>query len=130
VVLNGEAMCFVHVLLNALDMKERGYEVKVVIEGSATKLVNELNDPEKPFGNLYKDVREKGMIDCVCQACSAKMGALEGAKSQGLPVCNEMKGHPSLAKYMEEGYTIMTFQQHMLVYFSCRILKSQSMFIS
>ena len=31
---NGESMCFVHVLLNALDMKERGYEVKVVIEWS------------------------------------------------------------------------------------------------
>ena len=41
VALNGESMCFVHVLLNGLDMKERGYEVKVVIEGSATKLVKE-----------------------------------------------------------------------------------------
>lgn len=29
-------MCFVHVLLNALDMQERGYEVKVILEGSAT----------------------------------------------------------------------------------------------
>ncbi len=109
VAFNGEPMCFVHVLLNALDMKGRGYEVKVVIEGSATRLVNELNDREKPFADLYLDVRGKGMIDCVCQACSAKMGALESAKAQGLPVCNEMKGHPSLAKYMEEGYTIITF---------------------
>lgn len=109
VAFNGEIMCFVHVLLNALDMEEKGYEVKVVIEGSATKLVNELNSAEKPFGNLYLEIREKGMIDCVCQACSAKMGALEGAQAQGLPLCNEMKGHPSLAKYMEQGYTVITF---------------------
>jgi hypothetical protein len=30
VAFNGEPMCFVHVLLNALDMEEAGYEVKVL----------------------------------------------------------------------------------------------------
>ena len=49
VAFNGDPMCFVHVLLNALDMKEKGYEAKIVIEGSATKLVNELTDEKKPF---------------------------------------------------------------------------------
>ena len=33
----GEPMCFIHVLLNALDMSKRGYEVKIVIEGAATR---------------------------------------------------------------------------------------------
>jgi len=106
---NGDPMCFVHVLLNALDMEERGYEVKVVIEGSATKAVNELAEAGKPFSDLYSKVRSKGMIDCVCQACAAKMGALQGVEAQGLPVCGEMKGHPSLAKYMERGYEVITF---------------------
>ncbi|RPH49194.1 MAG: cytoplasmic protein [Desulfobacteraceae bacterium] len=109
VAFNGEPMCFVHVLLNALDMEEKGYEVKLVIEGSATRLVNELNDEAKPFGKLYMDVRRKGIIDCVCQACAAKMEALDGAKAQGLPLCSEMKGHPALAKYMEQGYEVITF---------------------
>ena len=38
-VFNGDPMCFIHVLLNALDMHEKGYEVKTVIEGAATKLI-------------------------------------------------------------------------------------------
>lgn len=109
VAFNGEPMCFVHVLLNALDMEERGYEVKVVIEGSATKVLNEMNDEGKAFGKLYLEVRGKGMIDCVCPACAAKMGALEGVVGQGLPLCKEMKGHPSIAKYMEAGYEVITF---------------------
>ena len=109
VAFNGEPMCFVHVLLNALDMKEKGYDVKVVIEGSATKLVNELNDGAKPFGKMYLEVKAAGMIDCVCLACALKMGALEGAKAQGLSLRGEMKGHPSLAGYMEDGYEIITF---------------------
>lgn len=109
VAFNGEAMCFAHVLLNAIDMCEKGYDVKVVIEGTATKLVNEFNGANNPFGQLYMQVKAKGLIDCICRACSAKMEALEGAEQQGLPVCQEMAGHPSLAKYLEQGYTVITF---------------------
>ena len=43
VAFNGELMCFAHVLLNALDMNEKGYDVKVVIEGSATKSLSSLS---------------------------------------------------------------------------------------
>ena len=106
---NGERMCFVHVLLNALEMDEKGYDVKVVIEGSATKLANELNDDENPFGKMYLKVKSKGLIDCVCNACAAQMKALAGIKEQGLPLCTEMVGHPSMAKYIQQGYEIITF---------------------
>jgi hypothetical protein len=109
VAFNGDPMCFVHVLLNALDMKEKGYEVKIVIEGSATKLPNELIDESQPFSKLYLKVRETGLIDCVCYACATKMNALEGIEAQGLPLCKEMMGHPSLAKYIEQDYEVITF---------------------
>lgn len=102
-------MCFVHVLLNALDMKEKGYDVRVIIEGSATKLVEELADPTKPFANLYQKVKDQGLIDCVCKACSAKMNSLNAAVSQQLPLCDELMGHPSMAKYLEQGFEIITF---------------------
>jgi len=109
VAFNGDLMCFVHVLLNAADMKKRGYDVKVVIEGSATKLANDLNGECEPFGKLYVAVRDQGLIDCVCEACAAKTGALEGVKAQGLTLGNDMNGHPSLARYMDQGYQVITF---------------------
>ncbi len=40
-VFNGDPMCFIHVLLNALDMNEKGYEAKIIVEGAATKLIRE-----------------------------------------------------------------------------------------
>ncbi|MBN2416341.1 DsrE family protein [bacterium] len=109
VAFNGEPMCFAHVLLNAMDMRAKGWDVKVIIEGTATRLVQEMNDPDKPFGELYIAVRDGGLIDCVCKACSAKMGSLAAAEAQGLPLCGEMKGHPGLGRYMEEGYEVITF---------------------
>ena len=105
---NGEPMCFAHVLLNALDMKERGLDVKVVVEGTATKMIASLSDPNQPFAELYERVKAANLIDCVCKACAAKMGALAAAESQGLPICGEMSGHPSLARYIQEGYRVIT----------------------
>ncbi len=106
---NGDVMCFVHVLLNAVDMGEKGFDVKVIIEGSATKTVTMLNEARAPFYKLYRKVVDMGLIDCVCKACAAKMGALEGVEAQGLPLCGEMTGHPSMAKYIKQGYQVITF---------------------
>ena len=108
VAFKGEAMCFVHVLLNALDMAEKGHEVKVILDGAATKQIAELADESKPFAKLYAQVKEKGLVAAVCKACASKMEALEAAQAQGLPISAEMSGHPPLARYVEAGYQIIT----------------------
>lgn len=106
---NGEPMCFVHVLLNAMDMHEKGYEVRIVIEGAATKLVSELTKPDNPLHKLYEKVKALNLIDGACKACSKKMGALDAVKSEGLKLLDEMAGHPSIARYKEAGYDVIVF---------------------
>ncbi|MEA1893927.1 MAG: cytoplasmic protein [Euryarchaeota archaeon] len=106
---NGDPMCFAHVLLNALDLKKRGFDVKVVIEGTATIQVAELADESKPFANLYKRVLDAGLIDCVCEACSNQTASQESVLKQGLTLCNEMSGHPSVGRYIEAGYEVLLF---------------------
>jgi len=106
---NGDFMCFVHVLLNALDMNEKGYEVKIVIEGSATKLIPELNKKGNPMHALYQKTKNYGLIDGVCKACSNKMGTLEAARAEGLRALDDMSGHPGMAAYIEKGFEIITF---------------------
>ena len=102
-------MCFAHVMLYALDFDKKGYEVKVVIEGSATKLISELAKPDAPFSKLYSQLKEKGLLTCICQACSQKMGTFEEAERQGLAIVGDMQGHPSIDKYLAEGYEIISF---------------------
>ncbi|MBW2019863.1 MAG: cytoplasmic protein [Deltaproteobacteria bacterium] len=106
---NGELMCFIHVLLNALDMNDRGYEVKIVIEGSATKLVPELAKEGTPMFRLYEKAKGLDLIDGACKACSNKMGTLEAVRAQGLRLLDEMSGHPSIARYRDEGFEVLTF---------------------
>ena len=106
---NGDPMCFVHVLLNSLDMADRGYEVKLVIEGSATGLIPRFKDPHEPFRNLYSEVLARQLVDCACKACCNKTSTLESAVDVGIPLVSEMSGHPSMARYMEDGYEVLTF---------------------
>ena len=53
-VFNGDPMCFIHVLLNALDMHQKGYDVKIVIEGAAVKLFRRLSNLIIPCTNYGK----------------------------------------------------------------------------
>ena len=106
---NGDPMCFIHVILNALDLKKKGYEVKVIVEGSATKLVDQFENDRNPFYNQYQQLKASGMIDCFCKACSNKMDALEEVNRLGFNTCDELMGHPSMGKYLEQGYSIITF---------------------
>ena len=106
---NGDAMCFIHVLLNAIDMNDKGFDVKIVIEGSATKLIPELAKEDHPMYRLSEKAKGLDLIDGVCKACSNKMGTLESAKAQGLRLLDEMSGHPSMARYREEGFEVITF---------------------
>ena len=108
-VFNGDPMCFIHVLLNALDMKEKGIDSKIVIEGSATSLLPELAKPDNPLHRLWEEVKLAGLVEGVCKACSNKMGTLEAAKEQGLMLLDEMSGHPSMARYRENGFEIVSF---------------------
>ena len=72
---NGDPICFVHVMLNAFDLQERGFGVKVVLEGSAVTVVRELNRPDAPFAGLWKKFRESGLID----------GAAAGGRDERTP---------------------------------------------
>lgn len=105
----GELMCFAHVMLYADDFREKGYTVTIVIEGAATKLISELAKEETPFAKLYAGIKEKGLIGCVCKACSVKMGSYDDAVKQGLQIVGDMQGHPSLEPYVKDDYEIMTF---------------------
>ena len=53
-VFNGDPMCFIHVLLNAINMNDKGQEVRLIIEGAATRLIPELAREDNACFNSMK----------------------------------------------------------------------------
>ncbi|MBC7217730.1 MAG: cytoplasmic protein [Candidatus Caldatribacterium sp.] len=106
-VFRDEEMCFVHVLLYALDYAASGKTFGIVFEGRATRLVPLLAGKDHPLHELYEKVKVQGGIAGACRACSAKMGVLEDVMREGIPVLDELNGHPSVRRFLEAGYTIL-----------------------
>jgi len=108
-VFNGDPMCFIHVLLNALEMKEKNWEPKIIMEGASVKLIPELVKAENPLNMLWEKVVAKGLVEGVCKACANKLGTLEDARKQGLKLLDGMSGHPAMSEYRDNGFEIITF---------------------
>jgi len=105
---NGELMCFGHALLNAVDLHEKGHDVKLIIEGSATKLIADFQKPKTPFYELFNKCVSSGILDAVCKGCAAKMKTLKICQTKGYPLDGEMSGHPAMEKYIASAYEIIT----------------------
>ena len=104
----GSPICFIHVLLNALDLHEKGADVKIILEGEATGLVVDLKNTEHPLRKLYSRAKDLGLIHAVCRACAVKMGSLQAVEEEGLNVVDDMSGHAGMAPYLEQNYEIIT----------------------
>ncbi|MCS7278754.1 MAG: hypothetical protein NZ530_01675 [Thermodesulfobacteriaceae bacterium] len=104
----GESMCFIHVLLNAIDMKEKNMEVKVVLEGESTKIIPELFSEKSTLYNLFQKAWEMDLIAGICKACAQKMGTLELAKQKNFTILEDMYGHAGMASFIKEGYEVIT----------------------
>ena len=104
-----EPGCFVHVLLNGLDLHEKGHKVKIVMEGPATTLLSEIEFLDAPVPSLFKKATDKGLMDGFCLACATKLGVKDAAEASGLSPLSDMNGHPSVSRYIEQGYTVINF---------------------
>ena len=104
--MRGEKMCFVHVLLNALDLAQAGNEVKIIFEGESVKLPPLLNQEENPH---YLKALEQGLIAGVCKACSVMLGVNDEITKLNLPLLADMSGHAGMRPYMEEHYEVIVF---------------------
>ncbi|MDO5301122.1 MAG: DsrE family protein [Tissierellia bacterium] len=104
--MEGKKMCFLHALMNAKQLKEKGYEVKVILEGQSVTLPKELVAEKNP---LFQGLKEDGTIVGVCHACSKTLGVFEDNEKLGLTMIDDMYGHAGVAKYLEDGYEVLTF---------------------
>lgn len=104
-----DSMCFIHVLLNALDIADKGMIVKVILESESVKLIPDLYNDESSLSNLYNRILEKGLMEGVCKACSQKFGTYEISISKGLKILDDMANHAGMARFLKEGYQVITF---------------------
>jgi len=106
---NADPVVFAHALVNALDLRSRGHDVRVVIEADATKQVALLRNETKPYAELFRQAKQLGVIDCVCRACATKNTIIPAVQEQGLKLSDDPAGHPSIGRFLDQGYEVLIF---------------------
>ncbi|MEL3908544.1 MAG: hypothetical protein P1P64_05960 [Treponemataceae bacterium] len=104
--MEGKKMCFLHALMNAKQLKEKGYEVKIIMEGMACTLIKEL---ETEKNKLYLNLKSDKTIAGVCLACSKVLGVYDENLASDIPLLDDMNGHAGILPYVTEGYDTIVF---------------------
>jgi hypothetical protein len=104
----GNPMCFIHVLLNSQNMAEQGMGGKIILEGEAVKLVPEMAKSDHFLNKLYTAAKEEELFLGACRVCSHKLGVAEAMGAESIPLIGDMAGHPAMAGYIQQGYTVIT----------------------
>lgn len=94
----------VHALLYATELKEAGYEVALVFDGAGTEWAKALLDPENKLRPAYEKLEKLGVTQIICDFCSRVFHVQEDLEKGKVPLVAEFVGHPSLVKWIKQGY--------------------------
>lgn len=91
----------------AKEFKEGGDQVKVIFDGAGTKWIGTLSDNQNQMNPLYEAIKDT--IEGACYFCSGAFGVRNEVEKAGIPFLKDYDGHPSIKKYVDAGYQVITF---------------------
>lgn len=96
----------VHALLYSKELKEHGHDVVLLFDGAGTEWVSEWTTPESQdkLKPMYEELRKAGITQVICDFCANAFQVKEKLKTQGQELTAEYQGHPSIAKWVDQGY--------------------------
>lgn len=98
----------VHALLYARELAEHGYAVVLIFDGAGTGWANELRKPGHQLHEHYQKVKALGTIEEICDYCADSFQVKEQLPQlQQQLLVGDYEGHPSLVKWIEQGYEVI-----------------------
>ncbi|MGC8551517.1 MAG: DsrE family protein [Phycisphaerae bacterium] len=94
-------------LTTAMEFDEAGDDVVLIFDGAATRWVGELSKPDHKYHGAFQSIRHR--LTAVCSYCATAYGVAEHIKAAGLPLTSEFRGHPSIRKFVHDGYEVISF---------------------
>lgn len=99
-------------LFVAYELKEKGQEVALILQGAGVRWASEITKPDHPAHALYEAVKDT-MVGA-CRGCADVFGATDSVVESGLALVDEKaipgtSGIIDLSRYLDDGYRVLTF---------------------
>lgn len=97
-----------HALLYSKELKEHGHDVVLVFDGAGTEWAEEWTNPssQHKLAPMYRELSKQGLTNIICDFC-ANAFAAKKLQEREVPLTAEYQGHPSIAKWVDQGYQIV-----------------------
>ena len=99
----------VHAFLYAKELKEHGHDVVLIFDGAGTEWAEELSNPESQskLKPMYEQLRQAGITEIICDFCAGAFAVKDRLSQRQVPLTAEYAGHPSIAKWVDQGYALI-----------------------
>lgn len=99
----------VHAFLYAKELKEHGHEVVLIFDGAGTEWAEELTNPESQskIKPAYDQLKQAGVVEIICDFCAGAFAVKDRLSQRQLQLTAEYAGHPSIAKWADDGYQLI-----------------------
>ena len=101
----------VNALMTAKEFKDAGDEVQIIFDGAGTRWIGKFTEDGGKYNSLFDSVKDK--VSGVCGYCAGAFKVVEDASSNDIVLLDEVNGHPSFKKLVDEGFTILTFWKNL-----------------
>lgn len=97
-----------HALLYAQELKSGGYSVTLIFDGAGTAWAEAFQKPDHMLHGKYAALKEQGVVEEICDHCAGAFKVKESIKKMDeKSLVGEFEGHPSLKKWVDQGYQIV-----------------------
>ncbi|MBI3074336.1 MAG: DsrE family protein [Deltaproteobacteria bacterium] len=97
-----------HALLYAKELKTAGHAVTLVFDGAGTGWAKLMREPKNHLHGKYKELMGLGVVEVICDFCAGAFKVRDDLKqAPGVKLDGEVEGHPSLTKWVAQGYQVI-----------------------
>jgi len=100
----GDTNRVMHGLLYAWDLRDKGFDTVLVLEGLAVRLPLDLSKSDHPMREWWEKVRD---IAVACTGCASAMGVIQELRELGIPLKGNEMTHISPSGYLADGYQVI-----------------------
>ncbi len=95
-------------LLYTEELIAGGYTVVLIFDGAGTGWAAAFEDTANILHAKYERLKKSGVTEEICDFCAGAFKVKEGLKKRSnIPLISEFHGHPSIKKWVDQGYQVM-----------------------
>lgn len=95
-----------HALLYALDLKEYGFQPKLLFDGAGVTWIRKFSESSEGLRQIFDRAQAEGLVDTACNSCAHAFKSTEAAKTLGVKLSQE-GSHISVGELARDGNEVL-----------------------